>query len=210
MVGTGAIGRQVALQLAAIGVHTLVLIDFDTVGPENLASQGFLEADLDKLKVDAVQSLCWDINHEVMISIRSTKFKRSYLNEFGQGVVFSCVDSMEARKFIWQACKNHCDMFVDGRMAAEVCRILTVRDKKDHAYYESTLFTDGEAYQGPCTAKSTLYCANVAAGFMVAQLTKLFRDIPYDKDVQVNILANEMRFEDVQRKAAAEDQSSAS
>jgi hypothetical protein len=72
------------------------------------------------------------------------------------------------------------------------------------------LGTDGEAYQGPCTAKSTLYCANVAAGFMVAQLTKLFRDIPYDKDVQVNILANEMRFEDVQRKAAAEDQSSAS
>ena len=78
-----------------------------------------------------------------------------------------------------------------------VCRILTVRNKKDHTYYEGTLFSDAEAFQGACTAKTTLYCANVAAGFMVAQLTKMFREIPYDKDVQVNILANEMRFEDV-------------
>lgn len=197
MIGVGAIGRQVALQLAAIGTGTLVLVDPDTVEPENLAAQGFLEADLNRFKNDAVKDLCWAINGGIRIAIRSTKFKRSYLHEFGSGVVFCCVDSMEARGFIWRSCRGICDMFVDGRMAAEVCRILTVRNKKDHTYYEGTLFSDAEAFQGACTAKTTLYCANVAAGFMVAQLTKMFREIPYDKDVQVNILANEMRFEDV-------------
>ena len=36
VVGVGAIGRQVALQLAAIGIPKLQLIDHDTVEPVNL------------------------------------------------------------------------------------------------------------------------------------------------------------------------------
>lgn len=46
LIGVGAIGRQVALQLAAMGVPHLQLIDFDRVEEANLASQGFLESDL--------------------------------------------------------------------------------------------------------------------------------------------------------------------
>ncbi len=41
VIGIGAIGRQVALQLAAMGVPTLQLIDFDTVEAVNLAPQGY-------------------------------------------------------------------------------------------------------------------------------------------------------------------------
>ena len=198
-----------ALQLAAIGVGTLILIDHDTVGPENLAAQGFLEEDLGRLKVDAVGELCARINHEIVIMRESTKFKRSVITKYGPGVVFVCVDSMSARSFIWQACKNTSRMVVDGRMAAEVCRVLVVRGKKDHAHYESTLFSDDEAYEGSCTAKTTLYCANVAAGLMVAQLTKMYRGIPYDKDMQFNVLASELRFEDSTNQASTEDTSSA-
>lgn len=54
VVGVGAIGRQVALQLAAMGVPWLQLIDPDVVEPANLACQGFLESDLGCEKVDAV------------------------------------------------------------------------------------------------------------------------------------------------------------
>ena len=42
VIGVGAIGRQVALQLAAIGIPKLTLIDFDVVEPVNLAPQGYL------------------------------------------------------------------------------------------------------------------------------------------------------------------------
>ena len=195
VVGTGAIGRQVAIQLAAIGVGTLILIDPDTVGPENLAAQGFLEDDIGQKKVDAVAKLCLAINSDITIETYDDKFKRLHLTKWPQGLVFCCVDSMEARKFIWKTSKGRCDMFVDGRMTAEVCRILTVREEKDYELYESTLFTDAEAYQGTCTAKTTLYCANIVAGFMVAQLPKLFRRFLYDWNVQVNILANELTCE---------------
>lgn len=198
-----------ALQLAAIGVGTLVLIDFDTVDPENLAAQGFLESDLDHMKVDAVKFMCQKINHEITVHNVATPFKRSYISEFGQGVVFSCVDTMKARKFIWQSVKNSCELFVDGRMAAEVCRILTINDSRYHEYYEGTLFEDSEAYQGTCTAKTTLYCANIAAGLMVSQLTKMYRNMKPDKDVQLNILSNEMIHADHQGQPATEDSADA-
>ena len=57
MPSVGAIGRQVALQVAAMGVPWLQLIDFDLVEPSNLASQGYLEEDLTKPKVEATGEL---------------------------------------------------------------------------------------------------------------------------------------------------------
>ena len=53
VIGVGAIGRQVALQLAALGVRRLQLIDFDQVEPTNITTQGYLAADLGRHKVEA-------------------------------------------------------------------------------------------------------------------------------------------------------------
>jgi len=48
-----------------------------------------------------------------------------------------------------------------------------------------------EAHAGPCTAKTTIYCANIAAGLMLAQFTKWLRGVPVECDVQLNLLADE-------------------
>ena len=56
VVGVGAIGRQVASQLAVMGVSSLTLVDPDRVEAVNLGAQGFLEADLGDLKVEATVS----------------------------------------------------------------------------------------------------------------------------------------------------------
>jgi len=58
VIGVGAIGRQVALQLTAMGIPWLQLVDFDKVEISNLASQGYSEMDLAKLKVKATAELC--------------------------------------------------------------------------------------------------------------------------------------------------------
>ena len=58
--------------------------------------------------------------------------------------------------------------------------------------YPATLFAAAEAFSGPCTAKSTVYCANIAAGLMVSQFTKWLRLLPVDADVLVNLLSLEM------------------
>ena len=189
VVGVGAIGRQVALQLTAMGIPWLQLIDFDIVEESNLASQGYLEADLGKLKVEATADLCRQINSNLEVQSLSQRFRRS--QDIGN-VLFCCVDKIDTRRLIWEAVKHKVEFYVDGRMSAEVLRIITACDLASRQHYPTTLFSAEEAYTGTCTAKSTIYCASIAAGLMVAQFAKWLRDLPVDYDVQLNLLAGEM------------------
>ena len=189
VIGVGAIGRQVALQLTAMGISWLQIIDFDVVEPSNLASQGYLENDLTKLKVDATADLCRQINTGLEIQMITKRFRRS--QKIGD-IVFCCVDSINTRQLIWRAVEDKVRCFVDGRMSAETLRVLTACDSRSRKHYPTTLFSSDEAFEGPCTAKSTIYCANIAAGLMIAQFTKYLRQLPIDPDIQLNLLANEI------------------
>ena len=189
VIGVGAIGRQVALQLTAIGVPCLQLVDFDVVETSNLASQGYLEEDLGKLKVEATAAQCKRINSGIEIISVPERFRRSM--EVGTAV-FCCVDKIDVRRLIWEAVKNVASFYVDGRMSAETLRVLTACDSPSRQHYPTTLFRTEEAFVGTCTAKTTIYCANIAAGMMLAQFTKWLRRLPVDPDVQMNLLTNEL------------------
>ena len=106
--------------------------------------------------------------------------------------VFLCVDSIDDRQRIWNHIKDEVAFFCDARMSAEVLRVLSVCASDSFDYYPTTLFDQAQAYAGACTAKTTLYCANVAAGIMLSQLTKYFRYLPVDQDVQLNLLSMEL------------------
>jgi sulfur carrier protein ThiS adenylyltransferase len=189
VVGIGAIGRQAALQLAAIGMPWLQLVDFDFVEPSNLASQGYFEDDLGKCKVEATGNICRQINHNLELYSVNERFRRS--TQIGN-VVFCCVDNIDVRRLIWQAVKDKVNFFCDGRMSAEVIRVITACDYQSRKYYPSTLFASQEAYVGSCTAKTTIYSANIAAGLMVAQFTKYLRQLPINADIQFNLLSSEI------------------
>jgi hypothetical protein len=176
VIGVGAIGRQVALHLAAIGIPWLQLVDHDTVEISNLASQGYLESDMGKLKVNATLELCQRINSACEIHAVPERFRRSM--EVGN-IVFCAVDKIDVRRLIWESVKDKVSFYIDGRMSAEVLRILTV-------------YNADEAFVGPCAAQTTIYCANIAAGLMVAQFTRYLRQLPVDTDIQVNLLASEI------------------
>ena len=193
VIGVGAIGRQVALQLTAIGIPMLQLIDPDVVEISNLASQGYLQKDLNWPKVDTTGQYCRDINPDVHVDVVLGRFKR---NTPVGNCVFCCVDSITTRKHIWGILEDTVNFYCDGRMSAEVLRVICACDEKSREYYPQTLFSAAEAHAGPCTAKTTIYCANIAAGFMLAQFTKYLRLLPVDSDIQVNLLASEMNVKD--------------
>ena len=189
VIGVGAIGRQVAIQLTAIGVPNIQLIDFDTVEISNLVTQGYLQKDLNQPKVDATAVFCREMNYDTKVEVLFDRFKRT--TDVGE-TVFCCVDKIEVRKHIWDVVKDKVSFFVDGRMSAEAIRVITACDQQSREYYPKTLFAPAEAHAGPCTAKSTIYCANIAAGFMLAQFTKYLRLLPVDSDIQINLLASEI------------------
>ena len=190
VIGVGAVGRQVALQLAAIGVPRLQLIDFDTVEQVNLASQGFLHDDLGRPKVQATADLCQLIYPMLEVVEINDRFRRSQ-QEVGN-TVFCCVDSIDTRRLIWQSIQNRVPFFCDGRMSGEVIRVLTVAGEHGRERYPTTLFTQGEAFMGTCTARSTIYTANIAAGLMVQQFSRWLRHLPSDNDLQFNLLSSEL------------------
>ncbi len=189
IVGVGAIGRQVAMQLTAMGTNNIQFIDHDIVEMSNLASQGYLEGDLNKQKVDATAEICSKINNNLIVRKINGRFRRTAI--IGN-VLFCCVDKIDTRRHIWEAVKDKVDFFVDGRMSAEVLRVISASDAASREHYPSTLFSAGEAHAGSCTAKTTIYCANLAAAYMISRFTKWLRDIPSEKDIMLNLMSEEL------------------
>ena len=197
VIGVGAIGRQAALQLASTGVPVLTLYDPDTVGVENLAVQGFRESDFGVAKVDAVARACRELVPRIALSTRPHRFRRfDRVDSPSSGdkdlAVFACVDSIADRRRVWEAVREHAAFFADARMAAEVIRVLASDRPLLDRHYAETLFAPDQAYAGRCTAKSTLYAANIAAGLLLAQFARWLRGIPVVPDQTLNLLAAEL------------------
>ena len=98
VIGVGAIGRQVALQLAALGVPKLQLMDFDTVEETNVTTQGYDFGDVGQLKVDATAGAVQRIDPLIDVEAIPDRYRSRI--EIGD-TVFCCVDSISARTAIW-------------------------------------------------------------------------------------------------------------
>ncbi len=188
VIGVGAIGRQVALQLAAIGVRRLQLIDFDHVEATNVTTQGYRTADIGNSKVSATANDVRQLDATVAVDSVEDRFRPK--QQIGEAI-FCCVDSISARSAIWKAIATSCHFWSDGRMLGEVMRVLTVTDSSDRDHYATTLFDQTEAELGRCTARSTIYTANIAAGLMLHQFARWLRSQPADRDLTLNLLASE-------------------
>jgi hypothetical protein len=189
VIGVGAIGRQVALQLAAIGVRRLQLVDFDRVELTNVTSQGYWKADVGRLKVDATCAAIEAIDPSISVDSHADRFRPKH-GVVGD-VVFCAVDSISARSSIWRTVEPRCRFWADGRMLGETIRVLTAVDLPQRRQYAETLFAQSAAQIGQCTSRSTIYAASIAAGLMVHQFTRWLRDLPIDVDMTTDLLASD-------------------
>ena len=188
VIGVGAIGRQVALQLAAIGAPWIQLVDFDTVDLANVTTQGYLANDVGQPKVLATADAIRCLDGSIQVDTAQDRYRAKL--EIG-AAVFCCVDSISARAAIWRSARSRCRFWADGRMLGEVIRVLTAADTNGFTRYADTLFPQADAQRGSCTSRSTIYAASMAAGIMVHQFTRWLRGIPVDFDTTLNLLAGE-------------------
>jgi len=117
--GAGALGNEVAKNLAMMGVRLIVIIDRDTVEVANLTrSVFFRESDHGRLKSQVLAERLSDINSEVSILPISGDLEEV----LGLGLVrridmvFSCLDNRLARRFINRICHKIAKPWVDGSM----------------------------------------------------------------------------------------------
>jgi molybdopterin-synthase adenylyltransferase len=188
VIGVGAIGRPLALQLAAIGAPRIQLVDFDVVDATNITTQGYLAADIGLPKVQATAAAIRQLDPTIAVECIQDRYRPKV--EIGEAV-FVAVDSIEARSAIWRSAGSRCRFWCDGRMLSEIIRVLAVGEELGRDYYPTTLFAQTEAHVGRCTARSTIYAATIAAGLMVHQFTRWLRGVSVDRDTSLNLLAGE-------------------
>ena len=188
VIGAGAIGRQLALQLAAIGAPRIQLVDFDAVDVTNVTTQGYTANDVGQPKVRATAAAIRRLDTSIHVATIQDRYRAK--QQIGEAV-FCCVDSISARAAIWRSVANRCRFWADGRMLGETIRILAASDTDTFGRYAHTLFAPADAQSGSCTSRSTIYAASIAAGLMVHQFTRWLRHIPVDCDTTFNLLAGE-------------------
>ena len=194
VIGVGAIGRQVALQLASLGAQRIQLIDFDKVELTNVTTQGYLMGDVGQAKVAAAGQAVREIDPDIDVELIEDRWRPRL--RVGQ-VLFCCVDSISARSVIWRGAGRTASLWCDGRMLGEVIRVLTVADRSGRRSYPATLFAQAEAQTGSCTARGTIYAAHIAAGLMLHQFTRWLRGLPIEFDVVLNLLSCELTVGEV-------------
>jgi sulfur carrier protein ThiS adenylyltransferase len=186
IIGLGGIGRQVALQLAALGAPSLQLIDFADVVRAEITSQGYLTDDIGRPKAEATGDLCHQTEHLMAVDEIRDRFRPS--QAIGTSI-FCCVDAPAARAEIWSAVESLCRFFADGRLCGETARVLVAADGRTRQHYRTVLATQTEA---ETAAGSTIYAAALAAAWLVHQFTRYLRDLPVDADATFNLPASQL------------------
>ena len=117
LIGAGGLGSPTALYLAAAGVGTLGIIDFDTVDLSNLHRQIIHgHANIGKLKVDSAAERIADVNPDVkVVAHREALTSENALEILGQyDIVVNGCDNFATRYLVNDACYLLKKPLVDG------------------------------------------------------------------------------------------------
>jgi molybdopterin/thiamine biosynthesis adenylyltransferase len=178
LIGLGGLGSPIALALVKMGCPRLTVYDADRVEPHNLPNQLYRLVDVERPKADALGAFLREFAPADIRVVNEMVVDRSF-----SGIVISAVDSMAARRSIWENCIRYrasVALYVDARMGGEVGRVLTVSPVNPRSVeaYEAALFSDAEGVEDPCTAQATIYGTFGVAAFVANQVKRFVRGEP--------------------------------
>lgn len=173
VVGVGGIGSWTSLLISRLGVKSLTLYDDDTVELGNISGQFYSSNDVDRFKVDAIQAAI----NRYSVYYNATSINQKFeSNSMVSPVVISCLDSMSARRTVfnaWRCAVNNSEdkskfLFIDGRLSAETLQVFAVPGDDDSAIkrYKESIFPDYEADTEVCSYKQTSFMANMIASLI--------------------------------------------
>lgn len=116
IIGLGSVGSNLADISMKAGYTKFTLCDFDVVEVHNLPNQRFKPSNVGKYKLDALSEFLKENKYQELKLTYYSDFKR--IESFNKGIVFSCLDSMQARKQLFEKLKSSEDwqLFIDIRV----------------------------------------------------------------------------------------------
>jgi len=164
--GVGGIGSWLALYLSRIG-HKLYLYDMDVIDETNMGGQLYSIAQIGTNKAEAIKQTLHAFCGDDAVVRTFTRYDEA--TGMVSPIMFSCFDNMLARKLMFEkwAAQEKRELFVDGRMLAEVGMVYVVQ-KGQEEEYRKTLFEDSDVEEAPCSFKSTSHCGALISSLMVS------------------------------------------
>lgn len=160
IVGCGATGSRVALELVKLGVRRLRLWDDDRVEEHNIANQAFEAQDAGQYKVNALARLIARQAEDVEVSARVERVRESGSQILQWPVLFLLTDSMSSRKQIGEGLKRNMKVqqLVETRLGTNIGYVygLDARIPSHHKQWMDTLSEDAVVETSACGARITI------------------------------------------------------
>ena len=200
LLGAGSVGSHVAYHLTKMGVTELEVWDDDTVASHNVPMSLYGPEDVGRFKVDALKEIIERLTGTTILTER-----KMYSGEaFRHVSIVACVDSMQARKLLWERLK-YCptvDIFCDTRTAATYVEVLSVApcDPTDVELYEALLFDDTIAARQSCGQHGIVYAASRAAQVVAVNLALFWQHGKKESRIAEQTMTLDPIFGPAQRK----------
>lgn len=192
ILGCGAIGSSAAVQLCRMGADVFNIYDFDKVEEVNIGVSEYIQADIGRPKVEALETRLKNISPLSTVYTNNERFTAYAPTGEGRDIIILGFDSMESRleavniicsKIIPKEYQPKC--IIDGRMGAEhyqqyIINSPTISKYKKHWY------TDETGSEEPCNAKATSYCSNMSGSFIANAVRKIVMNQPYNEKFSFN------------------------
>jgi len=178
IIGCGAIGSFTALTLAKMGFGNISVYDGDSVSIENISNQFYRYADIDENKAIALDKMIYAFEDKHIIVYDRHWTREDVLS----GTVIMAVDSMNARKQIYERIKGNRGVhnFIDGRMGGQQAEVYAFNNvQEQRAMYEPYMWTEAEASEMRCTQKAVMYNVLFIASAISNTLRLILEQKPY-------------------------------
>jgi adenylyltransferase/sulfurtransferase len=208
VVGAGALGNEVAKNLALMGVGHIFILDFDDIEAANLSrSVLFRERDSGRPKAEIAAARLRELNPDVRIQY----FNGDVRTEVGLGVfrrmdaIIGCLDNREARLAVNRFCYWLNKPWVDGAIQ-ELLGLVRVFVPEDGACFECTLTEQARReismrYSCPLLGRANILLgkvpttptsASIVGGMQAQEALKLIHGFPVEagKVIHVNGMTN--------------------
>ncbi|MFT3883346.1 MAG: ThiF family adenylyltransferase [Gemmatales bacterium] len=181
VIGTGPIGRQVAILLASLRVRHLSLYDQRIVTEKDM-SYGFMDFDVGTPAVDAVANIAHQYHPQMELLTYDTRFRRSHLNSWKSGLrhaVFLCNESAVTRNMHWLWVHSSAQFLATCEVGTEAMDIVCSDQPARHSPTPNPTRQTG--------GKPDVMAVHLAAAFMVQQFQRWLRRLPCVSAMQFDV-----------------------
>lgn len=176
LIGAGSVGSYVTLFLAKMGVVDIEVWDADVVLSHNTPASLYSHSDTGRCKVEALKD-----HVQRLADVQIKAVPAIYSGEELRGAsIIACVDTMAARKMIWEKVKlcPTVDLFCETRVNAWYLEVFAIApcNPEDIKKYEDCYFSDGKAARRQMCGRHGIVQVSVrAAQVVVSNLARFWQ-----------------------------------